>query len=68
MGHDLGRYHCYLSLMEYGNLDLFHGIDTPGMYKNQKSLFIKEGNKLVPNKKEIEQMYKELEEMTWIDL
>lgn len=45
MGHDLGRFQAYLELMKSGDLDLYHGIDTPAIYENQLVLFESDGRK-----------------------
>ncbi len=69
MGHDLGRYHCYLALMRYGRLDLFHGIDTPDIFENQKNLFTDLGNNLLSlNNTAVRELYSELEELEWTSL
>lgn len=69
MGHDLGRYHSYLALMENGDLSLYHGIDTPGIYQEQRTLFHHLGeNRLKIDKDTVRKLYEELEELEWIDL
>ena len=39
MGHLLGNYLTYLELMEYGDLQLSHGLLTPGLYQDVPELF-----------------------------
>ncbi|MCO4755944.1 MAG: hypothetical protein KC478_15800 [Bacteriovoracaceae bacterium] len=65
MGSDLGRYHCWLELMDRGNLDLVHGIDTPGIYKEQRQLFISDGPYLKLNEKAVKDIYDDLELRSW---
>lgn len=65
MGHDLERYHCYLALMDYGKLDLCHGIDTPNLFRDQRELFIKKDNKFEVNLAEVEKMYQSFDLMDW---
>ncbi len=69
MGSDLGRYHCYLHLMSYGNLDLIHGINTPDLFDDQVCLFKDEGEcNLSLNTTSIDIIYKKLEKLEWINL
>ncbi len=65
MGHDLGRYHCYLELLEKGDLELYHGINTPNLFHEQLELFHCVNGHCRPNLSAIELMYKNLEELTW---
>ena len=39
MGHLLGTYLTYLELMEHGDLKLYHGLLTPGLYLDVPDLF-----------------------------
>ncbi|MBD64566.1 MAG: hypothetical protein CME62_05140 [Halobacteriovoraceae bacterium] len=68
MGHDLGRYHAYLSLLTYGDRELVHGINTPGVYLEQKPLFIQNNLSCSIDKQVRDEMYKELGEREWISL
>jgi hypothetical protein len=68
MGHDLGRYHCYLALMKWGDLNEAHGVDTPGIYQNQKELFQLNGDQLSLNKVEVSKLYLELRSLNWTTL
>lgn len=68
MGHDLGRYLCYLELMECGDLNIVHGIDTPHIYENQLELFSSQENMLVINQECIKTLEANLETMSWSTL
>lgn len=68
MGHDLGRYQCYLSLMNRADLKLFHGVDTPCLYSEQIDLFARDGNFLKLNKRSRDVMYKKLKGLEWNSL
>ena len=68
MGHDLGRYHSYLELMQNGNLDLYHGIDTPNLFTDQLSLFNGLNGSLTINKSAIKEIYTFLRNLSWINL
>ena len=65
MGHDLGIYHCYLFLLEYGNLNLHHGIVTPKVYSQSSDLFLNNGFEFMINVKAVEFLYKSLQEINW---
>ena len=65
MGGDLGRYHTYLSLMLNGDLNLIHGIDTPGIYEGQLDLFLSDGLTRKIDNFQVNAMYKELENKEW---
>ena len=73
MGHDLGRIHCYFELLEYGDLSLVHGIDTPGIYVDQLELFKPNFKKntehyFTPVKENFELLYHNLERLNWSHL
>lgn len=66
MGSDLGRIMAYKYLMLMGDLELYHGIITPGLYKEQRDdLFLKDNslNEVVE-----EEIYQVLNELDWEDL
>ncbi len=65
MGHDLGRYHAYLSLMKYGDLKLHHGIDTPNIYHEQLNFFNNKDGQLMINTDLVNKIYSELHELEW---
>lgn len=65
MGGDLGRYHCYLELLKDGNLSLVHGIDTPGIYEEQRNLFVSAGEGLTPDPVVIDDIYRDLQNRDW---
>lgn len=68
MGHDLGRYLCYLELMDRGDLTLVHGIDTPNLFEKQRSLFIRQNEHLILNVKSVDELMIELRELNWEQL
>lgn len=69
MGGDLGRYHCYLALMKWGNLNFYHGIDTPNIYDEQLPLFVdQKDGRLSLDKFILEEIYNSLREREWISL
>lgn len=65
MGGDLGRFHAYLSLMHFGDLNLYHGIDTPNIYNNQLELFKMDAEFFYINHTAVIQMYQQLKELSW---
>ena len=65
MGGDLGRYHAYLALMEYGDLNLYHGISTPGIYNDQLDLFVSDGFYLSIDMSQVNMMYDRLRNKSW---
>lgn len=65
MGSDLGRWHAYLELINRGDLDAVHGIDTPGIYARQRRLFIGTNKGLIPDMDVVGQIYRELEQREW---
>lgn len=67
MGHDLGRYHCFLELMcSHENiLKLVHGINTPSLYEGQLNLFVETDGALSINTVVVDGMYNELKEREW---
>lgn len=65
MGGDLGRFHTYLALLQNGDLDLIHGIDTPGIYQEQLPLFKSNGLRREIDISMVEKMYIELEGKNW---
>lgn len=42
MGSDLGRWHAYCELLEKGDLSEFHGINTPGLYAEERTNLLNE--------------------------
>lgn len=68
MGHNLGIYHCYLSLMKYGDLSKFHGIDTPDIYQEQSSLFNRNKNECNIDKVKVHNMYELLGGLDWTSI
>ncbi len=68
MGHDLERYYCYIDLMLNGDLNEWHGIDTPSLYKEQKKIFLKEGDYCRVNRKEVETLFTEMENIQWTSI
>ena len=68
MGGDLGRYHTYLTLLQKGDLSLTHGIDTPGIYENQLSLYKSDGLTREIDSFQVNAMYRELERKEWLPL
>lgn len=68
MGHDLGRYLCYLELMKYADLDLYHGIDTPMMFEDQIPLFKRSGDETIIDKDSLNSLISKLEGLKWIEL
>ena len=65
MGSDLGRYHCYLELLEKGDLSQVHGIHTPDCFEEQGSLFEPSGEALRPGTEAITSLYANLERRQW---
>lgn len=65
MGHDLGRIQCYYELMEQGDLQLIHGIDTPNIYLEQHDLFVLEDQSLYPCLNSFDKVYRSLESLEW---
>lgn len=65
MGSDLGRYHCYLELLEKGDLSQVHGIHTPDCFEEQNSLFEPSGKALFPSVDAISSLYANLERRQW---
>lgn len=65
MGSDLGRFHCYLELIHRGNLELVHGIHTPGLYEEQDELFIPKKEGIFPDRSAVKRMYEELQSREW---
>lgn len=68
MGHDLGRYHCYLDLMRNGDLDLVHGIDTPGIFFGQQQLFTSSDMYRSISHSSLDIIYNELYDRPWTKL
>lgn len=69
MGSDLGRIHCYLLLLKYGNLELYHGINTPMLYKDQVDIFFEVGDQyFLPHLQNIEKVYENLASLNWSSL
>lgn len=65
MGADLGRYHCYLSYCQNADETLFHGIHTPGIYNEQRELFIKKKAMYIPDQSVIHALYDDLKNRKW---
>ena len=65
MGSDLGMYHCYLHLMQKGDLDLTHGIVTNGIYKEQREIFSFLAGRWILNQSEIDKLYDDLRRREW---
>jgi hypothetical protein len=65
MGHDLGRYHCFLALMKWGNLSLAHGINTPGIYNEQLDIFNQNGMHTNIAPMVIKQLYTQIKGAKW---
>ena len=65
MGHDLGRYHAYLALLKWGDLKMYHGIDTPGLYHEQRDLFLRKGDYCQINQLAVKELYEELQGLVW---
>lgn len=65
MGHDLGRYLCFLELMDRGDLDLVHGIDTPSLFEEQLDLFSRQDDLVTINSESLNALLSELKTRTW---
>jgi hypothetical protein len=65
MGHDLGRFHSFLSLMKWGNLNLAHGINTPNIYNEQLNLFTNKGLHTSLSPLEVKRMYERIRGREW---
>jgi hypothetical protein len=57
MGGDLGRWHAYCELLERGELKEYHGINTPGLYAEEKLD--------LTQIKTVEEMYQDLHHLEW---
>lgn len=68
MGSDLGRYHCYLELVNRGDLGLVHGIHTPGIYREQLDLFKERDGLFYLNQEAVEKIFADLKERQWTTL
>lgn len=68
MGHDLGRYICYLELMQSGDLTETHGIDTPSIYENQLDLFKGNDAELTVDQCSLKKLEESLDEISWSSL
>ena len=65
MGSDLGRYHCWLELMDRGDLELVHGINTPGLYQDQLEIFNCEDGVCTLNESAVDEIYANLNRRSW---
>ena len=65
MGHEIGIYHSFLHLLTYGDLTLYHGIDTPGIYEEYNGLFNNHKDSLIIDEKKIENLYEDLKNKKW---
>lgn len=65
MGHDIGRIYCLEMLRKHADLNLYHGVDTPGIYLEQKQILNCSGSFLSPNINEIKNLLNELEGESW---
>jgi hypothetical protein len=68
MGADLGRYHSYLELMLYGDLELVHGIDTPNIFRGQNQMFAGQSGTLEISNSAVTEMYLRLSRLEWTNL
>ena len=68
MGHDLGRFQAYLELMKLGDLDLYHGIDTPDIYENQLELFESDGVKTYLIESVLDNLLDQLSSYEWEEI
>jgi len=69
MGHDLGRYLCYLELMQKGDLNEIHGVDTPKLYQGQLELFnVGDDHYYSLNESAVRQLELNLRNLSWSDL
>lgn len=68
MGHDLGRYMCYLELMEKGDLNEVHGLDTPNIYEEQLELFTQHKDGLIVKTQAIASLERRLAALDWQSL
>jgi hypothetical protein len=66
MGSDLGRVLAYKYLMLMGDLELYHGIITPGLYEEQRNDLFLNDNSL--NEMVEEEIYQTLNELDWDEL
>lgn len=57
MGSDLGRWHAYCELLELGDLQEYHGLDTPGTYVEEKLDLSRSST--------VEDLYKDLHQGEW---
>lgn len=69
MGHELGIYHCYQALLRHGNLELYHGIHTPGIYEEYMNIFeLSQQGECSLNEDKLKKLYTKLEGTTWKSL
>jgi hypothetical protein len=66
MGSSYGLLHAYRELVSRGDLGLYHGLLTPGLYQEEKAVF--KGNYLEgfsPDSEVIREMEAELQAREW---
>lgn len=66
LGSDLGRWHAACELMGQGDLNLFHGIHTPGFYFEQRDFL--EGHyktEFTANMNQVHHLYKKVAGSDW---
>lgn len=65
MGHDVGRIFALFDLFKNGDPNLYHGIDTPNLYKEQLDLFEIKENLYSLNLDNTFFLLKSLEDLPW---
>jgi len=58
-GSDLGHWHCYNELLDFGNINLTHGI------ADKSPIFDIENDYYCPNNLQVKKMYDELTKVSW---
>jgi hypothetical protein len=69
MGHLLGTYLTFLEMINFGNLDIHHGLMTPGIYKEVPNIFtgnFKHGFRL--NQEVVDSFFENLSHKEWLFL
>lgn len=67
MGGALGVFHAYCELINEGDLSLYHGINTFGVYEEDRELFTGV-DLLTPHVENIRRIYRDLGNQTWKSL
>lgn len=66
MGHELGKWHAYCDLVNFGDLTQYHGIITNGYYEEEKNLFVGEYlDSFSPDLEVVNSIYQEMKQKTW---